>query len=228
MITKEQQEINNLEAELPAQYVRFAHEYVKDLHKGKSAVRAGYSPNGAHVQAGRMLQNARVSRLVQLLNAKTLRRIDISAEAVLMELAKIAFSDPRDVVEWDGRNVRVKTFDEMNYPEVIKELEVESLKDRDGFEYGTVRKVKMYGKLEALKMLAQYNALFTTNVNITGIESSQPSGGAPVRVIINQRKPGDALEGSNVVVLSGQGTTTTALPVGTEDAEIIEDEDDLI
>ena len=231
MITREQQQINALESNLPAQHVRFAHEYVKDLHKSKAAIRAGYAPSGAHVQAARMLKNEHVAALVDLLSAKTLRRIDVSAERVLMEFAKIAFADPRDLLEFDGQQVNIKNLEDMEYPEVIKELEIESLKDRDGYEYGRIKKLKTYGKIEALNALAKYNALFTTNVNITGLGAQQPSGGAPVQVIINQRKPGEALEGTNTVVLSGAGVLS-ALPIGvTEDAEIVEDdidEDDLI
>ena len=44
--------------------VRFAQEYIVDLHGERAAIRAGYSPNNARVQASRLLTKSNIRELV--------------------------------------------------------------------------------------------------------------------------------------------------------------------
>lgn len=44
---------------------KFVHKYIKTLNVTQSAIKAGYSPQSAHVQGSRLLKNEKVSRYIK-------------------------------------------------------------------------------------------------------------------------------------------------------------------
>lgn len=75
---------------------RFCMEYVIDLNGTQAAIRAGYSQNGADVQAVRLLGNASVKTEIDRLKAVKAQKLGITQEKVLMELGKLGFSNMGD------------------------------------------------------------------------------------------------------------------------------------
>ena len=102
---------------LPARQRRFVVELTKDpLKKNitKAAIAAGYSKKSAHVTASRMLKNAKIKLAVLEIEQSQEKRIEITTDKILQELALIAFSDPAHYIEIepDG-NMRVLPFGDM-------------------------------------------------------------------------------------------------------------------
>ena len=62
---------------------RFCHEYVVDVNATQAAIRAGYSPKSAHVQASRLLSKANVAQRVEELKAEGTKRLDVRSEDVI-------------------------------------------------------------------------------------------------------------------------------------------------
>ena len=79
---------------LEPKHWRFCQELVIDDNATQAAIRAGYSPKGAKQQAARLLTNVDLQRAVADLRAERARRLEVSADRVLKELAALAFSDP--------------------------------------------------------------------------------------------------------------------------------------
>src|ERR1700751_1632756 len=83
---------------LPCRRSRFVEEYILDLNGKQAAIRAGYSPKTAEVQASRLLRNVKVQvALEDAIQARS-RRTQITADSVVTELAKLAFSNIFDLV----------------------------------------------------------------------------------------------------------------------------------
>lgn len=187
--------LDELSEELKDKQQAFCRNYLVNYNGTQSAIKAGYSPDSARTTASRMLANENIKEFLNLLKLQQQDRLEVSADKVVKEFAKIAFQDPRDIFEEgpDG-NLKMKSFEDMEYPEVISEVVIEELKDREGETYGYLKKIKTSDKLAALNGLAKHYALYTTNVDIT-------SGGKPiesipqkvVKVVINHRQAGDAL-----------------------------------
>lgn len=79
---------------LSTQQQRFVAEYVANGgHAGKAALAAGYSPATAHKQGPRLTQYPTVMEAINKQQAKVVRRLEIKAEDVLGELAKVAFGE---------------------------------------------------------------------------------------------------------------------------------------
>jgi phage terminase small subunit len=85
--------------ELNPKQLKFVEEYLVDRNGTQAAIRAGYSPNGAESQAGRLLTNARVQELVAEGIAKQSEETKITAAMVLRHMWLIATADPRKLIE---------------------------------------------------------------------------------------------------------------------------------
>ncbi|TCW36300.1 terminase small subunit [Marichromatium gracile] len=84
---------------------RFVREYLRDLDPEAAARRAGYAPARAAATARRLLRDP---ALGAALRAAWGARAGVSAEAVVRELALIAFADLVEFVDWDADGVRVR------------------------------------------------------------------------------------------------------------------------
>src|SRR5262245_41816636 len=91
---------------------RFIAEYLKDLNGKQAAIRAGYKPSNAESTASTLLQDPKVSQAVAAGKAEQLAVAGLSAQRVLDELARVAFSDIGDLLDTDGRLVRRRAFQE--------------------------------------------------------------------------------------------------------------------
>ena len=82
--------------ELSRKRQRFVEEYLIDFNGKQAAIRAGYSPKSAEMQASRLLSKAKVAAAVDDGRALLAERSTVKAEDVLRELAKLAFANMED------------------------------------------------------------------------------------------------------------------------------------
>lgn len=91
---------------------RFALEYLLDLNATQAAIRAGYSVGTARVQGPRLLSHAAVAAFLQPRLEKKERRLELTAQRLDDELARIAFVDPGKLVNENGRHLGLHELDE--------------------------------------------------------------------------------------------------------------------
>ncbi len=144
----------------------FIREYCRDLNATRAAIAAGYSENGAAVQGNRLLRNAKISSEIAELTAKTCTKLEISAEKVLQELARLAFLDPRKFYNENGGLKHVPELDG-DTAACIAGMEVKDVYEGYGDErkkVGICRKIKFADKGANLERLGRYLKLFTDKV----------------------------------------------------------------
>lgn len=92
----------------------FVTEYLVDRNATQAAIRAGFSAKTADRIGPELLGISCVKEALEDALRAQERRIEITADRILQELALIAFCDPRHYmeIEPDG-NVRILSFDEM-------------------------------------------------------------------------------------------------------------------
>jgi phage terminase small subunit len=146
---------------------RFVQEYLVDLNATQAAIRAGYSEKTASSQGERLLRNVEVKRLIQEGQKAKAKALDISKEKILKELARIAFSNITNVMDWNDNGMHL--IDSVDLPEdvsatvaevVIKTKYVKSEDDDRPDEMILERKVKLYDKQKALELLGKHIGLF--------------------------------------------------------------------
>lgn len=147
---------------------RFVEEYLIDLNATQAAIRAGYSSDTAQEQSSRLLSNVMVKTAVDKAMAERSKRTGINQDRVLLELAKIAFLNPTDVID-----LKTATIREGVTPEDTAAIQSVKVK-KSISEAGemTECEVKIADKLRALELLGKHLGMYQNNVNIS-VESSQ-------------------------------------------------------
>lgn len=145
----------------------FCYEYIANKFNGlKAATAAGYSEKTAGVQASRLLNRVNVRAKIKELTDRHLNKLTITAEKVLLELAKMGFSDLKNHVKFDGKKFDIKSFDDMGInTAAIKEFSYQEdfVKNEGGEEtpIGTRDvKFKLHEKKGALELLGKNMGLF--------------------------------------------------------------------
>lgn len=148
--------------------------YEKAIGKGKN------TKLSANNLAQKMLKRPGVKALIMQAESKELAKVEevmgryaITRERVMDELAKIAFADLRDTVEWDGEgNVTIKASSEITDAAAAAIAEIDNQKG----PMGSKTKLKNYDKLKALMDLAK----------IAGIIEDKPTNNMAVQFIIQK------------------------------------------
>lgn len=134
----------------------FARQFVALQFNGKqAAIDAGFSKKTAESQASRLLKNVKVKRLIAQITERQNKKLDISVERTLTQLARHAYVDPRALFHADGTLRK------------ITELDADTAACIGGIEMAgkRVKRVKMTDSLRALDMLGRYLKLFAEDRN---------------------------------------------------------------
>ncbi len=140
---------------------RFCLEYVRDLNATQAAIRVGYSQRAAKQIGSRLLTYADVADRVAELQMQVANKLEITAERVLRETARIAFADPRRFFNEDGTLKNIKDLDD-DSAAALASFEIE-----DGnTQHGRIHKIKRYDKGSALTLLGKHLKLFKDQVEL--------------------------------------------------------------
>lgn len=141
---------------------RFCREYIIDLNATQAAIRAGYSPKTANAQAAQMLSIAKVEKFIKNLQAKIGEELEISAERVIKEFAKIGFADLEEFYDENGQLKPVKSLKKTQSAAIkgikVRETTVHTKKG------GKITKVDtefiLHDKLSALESLGRHLGIY--------------------------------------------------------------------
>lgn len=147
----------------------FYGEYIKDSNGTRAAIAAGFPERSAHVAAARMLRNAKVSAAIEAWRKRRCEKLEITAERVLEEIAKLAFYDPGDLFDGGGNLKPLTELDDVTRA-AIAGMDVETLTCKgDSPSLRTmVKKIKLVDKGQNLERLGRYLKLFTDRVEHDG------------------------------------------------------------
>ena len=139
----------------------FVDEYLIDLNATQAAIRAGYSPHTANEQGSRLLANVKVKNEIGKKMAVRSRRTGINQDRVLLEIAKIAFVNPIDVINMDEATVYNGA--DRDDTAAIASVKVKRIPTEEGCI--TEREVKIHDKLKALKMIGDHLNMWNKSEN---------------------------------------------------------------
>ncbi len=164
----------------------FVAEYLVDLNATQAAIRAGYSEKTAGRTGHENLKKPEIAEAIQEAFEARIERTEIKSDRVLMEYARLAFSDMRQFVEWDSTGVTWK--DSAELPEGAAACVSEVSETIS--EGGRTRRFKLHSKTGALQDLGKHLSLFVERKEISG-----PNGG-PLSLEIVDKILKDADEAS--------------------------------
>lgn len=156
-------------AELTKRQKLFVREYIADLNATQAYIRAGYSAKTANVCGPRLLSNVSVAAAVQAAKEAREYRTEVTADRVIKELARLAFSDTRKLFDGDGTPLDITDLDD-DTAACITGVDVQQIKLGDGSDdsVAQVKKIRMADKVRALELLSKHLGLLTDKVQISG------------------------------------------------------------
>lgn len=149
----------------------FCKEYLIDMNGSRAAIAAGYSEESSRAIASELLTKPNIQSYIQNLMDERSKRLDITADKVLNELASIGFSKIDDFGEVTvvpsalipgafEQTIRLK--DTLSIPK-DKIAAISSIKQGQcGIE------IKLHDKIKALELLGKNLVLFTDKIDLTG------------------------------------------------------------
>lgn len=142
----------------------FADEYLIDLDAKNAAIRAGYSPKTAAKASewirpdnpGKPALRAEIDKRL----AERSRRTGVTADRVLMELAKIAFANMGDIVD-------LETGEYLADAKAVDLAAITSVRIKET-PSTTEREIRLADRNKALELLGKHLGMFAESVNISG------------------------------------------------------------
>jgi phage terminase small subunit len=138
---------------------RFVDEYLIDLNATQAAIRAGYSKKNAGKIGPELLGKTRISEAIRSSMQKREQRTEVTQDMVVKQLAKIAFLDIKDVVEWNDQSIRIKPSESVDGTVLAEVSETMT-------ESGWTKKVKMSDRMRALDMLGRHLGMFKDKLDV--------------------------------------------------------------
>ena len=143
---------------------RFVEEYLIDLCATQAAIRAGYSPETAGSIGSENLHKPEIRARIDAAMAELSRRTGVNQERIVRELAKVAFVNAADVVDFE--NAKLLPNASADDTAAIASVKVKQIPTDAGM--GIEREIRMADKLKALELLGKHLGMFTDNVHLTG------------------------------------------------------------
>lgn len=130
----------------------------------------GASASSAEANGPRLAKEANVAAFLAHKREVAVEAVDVSEERILREVASLAFLDPADFYDVDGRLLQIKHMPE-HARRTLTGMDVYLEYEGKGGEreaVGETRKIKFNEKKGALELLMKYKKMLTDNINHSG------------------------------------------------------------
>jgi phage terminase small subunit len=153
----------------------FALEYLANGHNAtKAAIAAGYSGRAAASQGSENLRKPEIAAFLRSQMAPRVARLELTADRLEAELARVCFFDPATMFDKDGRLLPVPEMPE-DARRALHGFDVETMLGHvvdptDGkkkaIEVGTVTKIRLPSKVDALHLGMRRLGLLVERVDV--------------------------------------------------------------
>jgi phage terminase small subunit len=140
----------------------FVEEYLIDLNATQAAIRAGYSVKTANEQGARLLANVSVQTKIAKAMAERSKRTGVNQDRVVLELAKMAFVNPSELIDTNtGKVLPGASPDDLA---CIQSVKVK--KTTKGKNVIEEREVRVHDKIKALEKLGQHLGMWNDKIDV--------------------------------------------------------------
>jgi phage terminase small subunit len=154
------------EGNLTAKEALFVHHYVTNGYNAAAAARAaGFAESSANTQGAKLVAKPRVKAAIDALMAPTLKKLDVTKERIIEELARLAFFDIRKCFNPDGTLKDITELDD-DTAAALAGMDVVELGEA-GDKEALLKKFKVSDKKGALELLGKHLKMWTDKVEVT-------------------------------------------------------------
>jgi len=139
----------------------FVQEYLVDLNATQAAIRAGYSKRTAYRTGADNLKKPQIATAIAKAKVERAKRVEITADRVLEELARIGFANVRDLFEWDEESATFISSRDLTEEQAAAVASVKAETTRYTRDDGTTEtkiklELKTHDKLGALREIGKH------------------------------------------------------------------------
>jgi phage terminase small subunit len=162
----------------------FVEEYIVDMKAGAAAIRAGYSARTAYSHGPHMTKVPQIAAAIERALATRREGMQVTAERVIRELARIAFADIGRIIHWSDKGLTVKPTDQLSAEDRAAIAEVAVVKQGDR----VAARVTLHDKERALVALCRHLGLFNSASRYGVGTAETPAAAAErIRALIRER-----------------------------------------
>jgi phage terminase small subunit len=144
----------------------FVDEYLLDLNARQAAIRAGYTTTKSSNTGYNLLRLPKITAEIARRSAHRSEKTQISQERVLLEIARLAFNDPRRAFDDKGVLLPIKDWP-AEVAAAISSIKVVEVKDSQGEVTGELKEIKFWDKGKQLELAARHLGLFLDKLEIS-------------------------------------------------------------
>lgn len=137
----------------------FCKYYLISLNATDAAIKAGYSKKTADVIGSENLVKPNIKEYLQSQMKKREEKLEITADKVIAEIAKLAFANTTDILEITDRGVVIKDLTKLDTTCISS---AEEVFDKEGMRLGV--KIKLHDKTKNLELLGRHLGLFKDKI----------------------------------------------------------------
>lgn len=137
----------------------FCKYYLISLNATDAAIKAGYSKKTADVIGTQNLGKLSIKTYLAEQMGKREEKLDITADKVINEIAKLAFANTTDILEITDHGVIIKDLSKLDTTCIAS---AEEVFDKEGMRLGV--KIKLHDKTKNLELLGRHLGLFKDKV----------------------------------------------------------------
>ena len=146
----------------------FCKYYLISLNATEAATKAGYSKKTAYSQGQRLLKKVEIANYLEDKAKKRSEKLEITADKVVKEIAKIAFANATDYIDIENGRVDIKDLKNIDTTAIAA---AEEVFDKDGIRLGV--KLKFHDKTKSLDMLMRHLGQYKDKVELSVDEQIQ-------------------------------------------------------
>lgn len=163
--------------ELSAKHRLFAETYVTEACNGTAAYKKVYRTENdttAKASANKLLKRHDIEAYIQDLQAKIIKKVEITRDQIIAEFAKIGFANITDYAEFDNGKLELSNSKDITIEKLAAISEVINTTGKTG----SCVKIKLHSKIDALNSLAKilgYNSpeKLDLGIDFEGLSDSQ-------------------------------------------------------
>ena len=149
-------------AKMTKKQQRFVEEYLIDLNATQAAIRAGYSVKTANEQGAQNLAKLSIQEAIAQEMAERSKRTGVNQDRVVLELAKIAFVNPKNLINSKDASIKADATDDDLA--CVQSIKVKTMYGDKGTS--VEREVKLYDKQRALEQLGKHLGMWNDKIDV--------------------------------------------------------------
>jgi phage terminase small subunit len=149
----------------------FCEEYIIDFNGTQAAIRAGYSERTAGSIASENLQKPEIQAEIQRQIENRSKRTEITQDRVLLEIARLAFNDPRKAFDANDNLLPVHQWPD-DVAAAISSIKVTEVRPKNADDEEKtetyLKEIKFWDKGKQIELAGKHLAMFSDKVTLAG------------------------------------------------------------